>query len=80
MKAKVYITLKKSVMDPQGAAVIHSLEAMDYKGVQDVRIGKMIEVGFDDKLDKSKAEKQLIDMCDKLLANPVIEDYRFEFI
>ncbi|MCA9396277.1 MAG: phosphoribosylformylglycinamidine synthase subunit PurS [Candidatus Omnitrophica bacterium] len=80
MKAKVYITLKKSVMDPQGAAVIHSLEAMNYSGVQDVRIGKMIEVGFDDKLDKAKAEKQLTDMCDKLLANPVIEDYRFEFI
>lgn len=80
MKAKVYITLKKSVTDPQGTAVMHSLEAMNYGGVQDVRIGKMIEVGFDDGKDRSEVEAQLKDMCDKLLANPVIEDYRFEFV
>ncbi len=80
MLAKVFITLKKSVQDPQGSAVKHSLEAMNFDAVESVRIGKMIEVNLKDGVEQSLAEKQLKEMCDKLLANPVIEDYRYEFI
>ena len=78
MKAKVFVTLKKSVMDPQGATVKHALDALDFQDVQDVRIGKMIEVSFGTNGDRTKIEAELKEMCDKLLANPVIEDYRWE--
>jgi len=65
-------------MDPQGATVKHALDALDFKDVQDVRIGKMIEVSFGTNGDRTKIEAELKEMCDKLLANPVIEDYRWE--
>ena len=76
MKARVFVTLKKSVLDPQGAAVKQALEHMNVPGVQDVRIGKMIELTLDKA--KSVGEKEIKDMCEKLLANTVIEDYRYE--
>lgn len=78
MKAKVYVTLKKSVLDPQGKAVQHALSTLGYGDVQSVRMGKYIEVELNDK-DRAKAESNLRAMCEKLLANTVIEEYRIEF-
>ncbi len=73
MKAKVYITLKPGLLDAQGKTVKSALEALGFKGVNDVRIGKYIEI------DTATGAKQDIDrMCKKLLTNPVIETYRVE--
>jgi phosphoribosylformylglycinamidine synthase len=72
---KVFITLKESVLDPQGQAVMQSLHNMDYKNVQDVRIGKYIELQMEDSADVAE---QVDTICDKLLANTVIENYRYE--
>ena len=77
MKAFIYITLKKGVLDPQGKAVAHALHSMNYKTVTDVRQGKFFEVALCD-VTRTEAEKQTKEMCEKLLANTVIEDYRFE--
>lgn len=77
MIAKIYVTLKNGVLDPQGKAVQHSLESIGYKETLDVRIGKFIEVKLTD-MPKSEAEKKVKDMCEKMLANTVIENYRFE--
>lgn len=77
MLAKIYVTLKNGVLDPQGKAVQHSLESIGYKEAQDVRIGKFIEVKLSD-MPKSEAEKKVKEMCEKMLANTVIENYRFE--
>lgn len=77
MLAKVYVTLKNGVLDPQGKAVQHSLESIGHKDVQDVRIGKFIEIKLSD-MSKTEAEKKVKEMCEKLLANTVIENYRFE--
>jgi len=79
MLAKVYITLKNGVLDPQGKAVQHSLESIGHKGVQDVRIGKFIEMKLSD-MPKADAEKKVKNMCEKLLANTVIENYKFEIV
>lgn len=75
-KVKVYVTLKESVLDPQGAAVKNSLHSMSYKDVTDVRIGKYLELTLDQ--NTADVEKTVKEMCDRLLANPVIEDYRYE--
>jgi phosphoribosylformylglycinamidine synthase len=75
--AKIYVTLKKGVLDPQGKAVQHSLESLGYKEVRDIRLGKYMEVKFDD-IERDKADTRIKEMCEKLLANPVIEDYRIE--
>ncbi|MBI3752745.1 MAG: phosphoribosylformylglycinamidine synthase subunit PurS [Deltaproteobacteria bacterium] len=77
MKAKVYITLKKGVLDPQGKAVANALESMGYNEVKGLRIGKFIEIELDS-ASKKDAEKRLKEMCEKLLANTVVEDYRVE--
>lgn len=78
MKARVYVTLKRGVLDPQGKAVCQGLHQLGYREVTDVRIGKYMEVTLGG-LPREEAEKRLQAMCDKLLANPVIEDSRFEF-
>ncbi len=78
MLAKVYITLKKGVHDPQGEAVRHTLSEMGHKKIQNVRVGKYIEVKLDEKLTPIEAETHLKEACEKLLANTVIESYRFE--
>lgn len=78
MKARVYVTLKRGVLDPQGKAVCTGLHQLGYREVTDVRIGKYMEVTLGG-LPRQEAEKRLQAMCDKLLANPVIEDSRFEF-
>ncbi|MFQ5587092.1 MAG: phosphoribosylformylglycinamidine synthase subunit PurS [Thermodesulfobacteriota bacterium] len=77
MKAKVYITLKKGVLDPQGKTVNRALHGMGYREVADVRIGKFMEIELDAE-SRESAEVRLREMCEKLLANTVIEDYRFE--
>ncbi len=77
MLAKVYVTLKKGVHDPQGEAVLHSLDSMGHKGVSGVRVGKYIEVKLEN-TDVEAANEQLTEMCEQLLANTVIESYHFE--
>lgn len=77
MKAKVYVTLKKSIADPQGTAIRGMLNKTGFPNVEDVRIGKLIELDLGDVV-KENAEAQLTKMCEKLLANTVIEEYRFE--
>ncbi|OGQ16803.1 MAG: phosphoribosylformylglycinamidine synthase [Deltaproteobacteria bacterium RIFCSPHIGHO2_02_FULL_40_11] len=77
MLVKVYITLKPSVLDPQGKTVQKSLENLGFKDVKDVRVGKYIEVQLSDTLKKEEAQKQIQKMCERLLANTVIENYSF---
>jgi len=79
MKALVYVTLKPSVLDPQGKAVLHALHSLGYEEVADVRVGKMIEIALTGK-DKDSAGKRVAAMCETLLANTVIETYRFEIV
>lgn len=74
--AKVYVTLKKSVLDPQGVTVKHALEALDFESVSDVRLGKYMEIKLDVS-DEGEAEARLKEMCKKLLINPVIEEYTY---
>ena len=77
MLAKIHITLKKDVLDPQGKVVANSLNALGFENVQDVRQGKYIEVTIDEE-DTDTAKQKLNQMCEKLLANLVIEDYSVE--
>ena len=77
MKAKVYVTLKKSVLDPQGKVVAQALGSMGFGEVKDVRMGKYIELELGN-ADKAQAEQKVKQMCEKLLANTVIEEYRYE--
>jgi phosphoribosylformylglycinamidine synthase len=74
VKARVHITLKNGVLDPQGKAIGHALEALGFEGVNDVRQGKVIEIDLVEE-DPSEARKQVEEMCRKLLANTVIENY-----
>jgi phosphoribosylformylglycinamidine synthase len=75
--ARVYVTLKPTVNDPQGLTIRGALHSLGFADVESVRAGKYLEVRIAAE-DRAKAEKQLAEMCRKLLANPVIEDYRFE--
>ena len=75
--ARIYVTLRPSVLDPAGTAVESGLKQLGYEGVEGVRIGKYIELNLT-AADKSDANAKLDQMCDRLLANPVIENYRFE--
>jgi phosphoribosylformylglycinamidine synthase PurS subunit len=77
MKAKVYITLKNGVLDPQGKAIANALGHLGFEGVNEVRQGKLIEISLKN-TDKAKAEAELKQMCEKLLANTVVENYRFD--
>ena len=77
MKAKVYITLKNGVLDPQGRAIASALGHLGFSDVGDVRQGKFIEIALKE-TDKKKAEQAVENMCKNLLANTVIENYRFE--
>tara|TARA_Y100000766_G_C18340689_1_gene334619 strand:+ start:84 stop:329 length:246 start_codon:yes stop_codon:yes gene_type:complete len=74
VKAKVHVTLKNGVLDPQGKAVQHSLAGLGFAGVNDVRQGKFIELDLDE-TDAAKARATVEAMCEKLLANTVIENY-----
>ena len=78
MKAKITVTLKNGVLDPQGKAIEGALGHLGFDGVNSVRQGKYFEIELAEK-DKSKAEAAVKAMCDKLIANTVIENYRIEF-
>ena len=75
MKIKIIVTLKKSVLDPQGTVIQQALNGMGFKNVNEVRQGKFFEINIDEK-DQKKAEEKGDEMCKKLLANLVIEDYK----
>jgi phosphoribosylformylglycinamidine synthase subunit PurS len=74
MKVNVHVTLKNGVLDPQGKAIRHALEGLGFAGVRDVRAGKLIELD----LAENVADDEVEEMCRRLLANPVIENYRIE--
>lgn len=77
LKATVYVTIKQGVLDPQGVAVQGALHSMGFQEVESVRIGKYMELTLDTD-DRAEAERRLKEMCEKLLANTVVEDYRYE--
>jgi len=79
MKVKVHVTLKNGVLDPQGKAIGHALTGLGFQGVNDVRQGKYIELDIAEK-DRAKAEAAVKRMCEKLLANTVIENYAIELV
>ena len=79
MKAKIKVTLKNGVLDPQGKAIEHALGSIGFSGVNSVRQGKFFEVDLTE-TDKAKAEAQLKQMCEKLIANTVIENYVIELV
>lgn len=80
MRARVYVTLKPSVFDPQGRVVADALVSLGYDDVKDVRQGKFFEVELDGTDDRSTVQTRVAEMADKLLANPVIESYRVEIV
>jgi phosphoribosylformylglycinamidine synthase PurS subunit len=77
MKAKVYVTIKQNVLDPQGSAVQGALHSLGFGEVGKVRVGKYVELELETG-DRSVAEARVKAMCEKLLANTVVEDYRYE--
>jgi phosphoribosylformylglycinamidine synthase PurS subunit len=77
MRVKIFVSLKPGVLDPQGKAIERSLHSLGYAEVQDVRMGKYLEINLEAG-SRQTVEGRVREMCDKLLANPVIEDYRFE--
>ena len=77
-QVKVYVTLKPTLLDAQGRVVHNALESLGYSTVEDVRIGKYLELEVSE--GTTDIEGKVKEMCDKLLANPVIEDYRFEVV
>ncbi len=79
MKAKIYVTLKDGILDPQGKAIQQSLETLGYQGLQDIRVGKYIEIKMPNR-SIDLVQQDLKEMCEKLLANTVIEEYRFEIV
>ena len=81
MKATVLVRLKTEVLDPQGDAVRRALDKLGFEGVKGVRIGKLIEIEIDDAhANAPDLKDRLAKMADEMLANPVIEDYRFEIV
>ncbi|MBI4972740.1 MAG: phosphoribosylformylglycinamidine synthase subunit PurS [Candidatus Omnitrophica bacterium] len=77
LKAEIYITLKETVVDPQGKTLKHALEAIGYKGLEEVRMGKLVVLKLDYQ-DKKKLAGDIEGMCKKLLANPIIENYSYK--
>ena len=77
MKARVFVTLKNGVLDPQGKAIGHALSGLGFDGIGEVRQGKLIEIELAER-DAAKARTALTEMCEKLLANTIIEKYEIE--
>ncbi len=77
--AKIKVTLRKSILDPQGKTVEHSLQSLGYNNIKDTRIGKFIELKLDVS-NEEEAKKVTDEVCRKLLANPVMEDYEFDIM
>jgi phosphoribosylformylglycinamidine synthase len=78
MKAEIYVTLKRGVLDPQGKAIHHAIETVGYSGVADVRQGKYFEIELGNGLGPEEARAELDRIAREILSNPVIEDYRVE--
>jgi len=76
--AKIYVTLKNGVLDPQGKAIQQALESLGFSDLNEVRVGKFFEIELKNVKDPAQAKAQLTEMAQKLLANPVIENYRIE--
>jgi phosphoribosylformylglycinamidine synthase len=79
MRARVFVRLKQGILDPQGTAVKRALEGLGYIGVRDLRAGKVLDVDLEDS-DPAEARLRLEEMCKRLLANPVTEDYTVEIL
>jgi len=79
LQARVYVTLKSGVLDPQGKAVKNALNSLGFEGLSDVRVGKYFEIKLND-ISREIAFNRLKEMCEKLLANPVIENYKIEIL
>jgi phosphoribosylformylglycinamidine synthase PurS subunit len=77
MKAYVYVSLKKTVLDPQGKTIHSALKKMGYRGVNDLRQGKYFEIALDDGIDRDAAQAEVERIARDVLTNPVIEEYRF---
>ncbi len=77
MKAKIHVTLKSGILDPQGKAIEHALETLGFKNASNVRMGKYLELDLRETT-QDRAEAEVKAMCEKLLANTIIEEYRFE--
>ena len=80
MKAKVFVTLKPSVLDPQGKAIHHSAEQLGFQQITDVRQGKYFELSLDESVNETEAREAAERIAADVLANPVIEDYRVEIV
>ncbi len=80
MKAKVYVTLKPSVLDPQGKAIHHSVELLGFEQIKDVRQGKYFEIALDSAVSETDAKETAEKIAKNILANPVIEDYKVEIV
>ncbi|MCU1288938.1 MAG: phosphoribosylformylglycinamidine synthase, purS [Acidobacteria bacterium] len=80
MKAKIYVTLKPSVLDPQGKAIHHSVELLGFEQIQDIRQGKYFEIALDSQMSETEAQETAEKIARNVLANPVIEDYRVEIV
>jgi phosphoribosylformylglycinamidine synthase len=80
MKAKVYVTLKPGVLDPQGKAIHHSVELLGFEKINDIRQGKYFEIALDEGLAEAEAREAAEQIAKDILANPVIEDYRVEIV
>lgn len=78
MKARVFVRLKASVLDPQGKAVLAGLQGLGFDGLEDVRVGKLIEITFAERIGVEEAGPAVRQMCEKLLANTVIEEFSYE--
>ena len=79
MKAKVYVTLKPGILDPQGKAIQHSVELLGFERISDVRQGKYFEIALDDAVADDEANAAVTRIAAEVLSNPIIEDYRVEF-
>lgn len=76
LTAEIHVTLKELVLDPQGTTLRRSMETMGYQGIEDVRMGKFIQVRFNSD-DRKEVEEKVKEMCQKILSNPVIEQYSY---
>ncbi|MDQ3132654.1 MAG: phosphoribosylformylglycinamidine synthase subunit PurS [Acidobacteriota bacterium] len=80
MKAKVYVTLKPGILDPQGKAIHHSVELLGFDQIRDIRQGKYFEIALDANISETQAKEAAENIAKNVLANPVIEDYRVEIV
>jgi len=81
LKVKVYVSLKKGVLDPQGKAVLNTLHSLNYKEFKDVRVGKFFEIEIENGInDKKLIEQKIKEISEKVLSNPIIESYSYEIV